>query len=353
VTGAGDGLVSEPIRRHVAFAVALAAALALSGCAAVQQPSAQAATPTNGFDVTGFEPEGAAASFIDQDAAAINVVGVDGLLVNTAGTGVTAPSADAEVRRDRAHADDLTAQLLVSNFDDGIGDFSEPIAEKLLTSSANRAKVVSALAADVQTGGWDSIMIDFEAMTSAEKTGLTAFATELRTELGSSARIDIALQASTTKAGYAALGYDVPALAAPIDHLTLMAYDQHGPWEPDDPGPVGSLSWTTSAVTALTSLAPADQVVLGVAGYGYHWEGPSEPGQVSDRQARARVAASGATATWNAAVGEWTATLPNGEVLWWSDAESLTARVALAHRYGLTGVAVWSLDLSDTIAPIS
>jgi spore germination protein len=346
-------MTSTSSRRLPVAAAALAAALAVGGCAVVQHPSAHAATPTNGFDVTGFEPEGAAASFIDRNKAAINVVGVDGLLVNTAGTGVTAPSADAEARRDEAHADGLTAQLLVSNFDDGIGDFSEPIAEKLLTSSANRAKVVSALAADVRTGGWDSIMIDFESMTSAEETGLTSFATELRTKLGSSARIDIALQASTTKAGYAALGYDVPALAAPIDHLTLMAYDQHGPWEPDAPGPVGSLSWTTSAVTALTSLAPADQVVLGVAGYGYHWEGPSEPGQVSDRQARARVAAAGATATWNAAAGEWTATLPDGEVLWWSDAKSLTARVALAHRYGLTGVAVWSLDLSDTIAPIS
>ena len=45
------------------------------------------------------------------------------------------------------------------------------------------------------------------------------------------------------------------------------------------------------------------------------------------------------SATWNTAAGEWTATLPNGEVLWWSDAKSLTARVALAHQYGLTGVA--------------
>lgn len=346
-------MTSTSSRRLPVAAAALAAALAVSGCAVMHHSSAQAATPTNSFDVTGFEPEGAAASFIDQDKAAINVVGVDGLLVNTAGTGVTAPSADAKARRDRAHADGLTAQLLVSNFDDGIGDFSEPIAKKLLTSSANRAKVVSALAADVQTGGWDSVMIDFESMTSAEKTGLTSFATELRTKLGSSARIDIALQASTTKAGYTALGYDIPALAAPIDHLTLMAYDQHGPWEPDNPGPVGSLSWTTSAVTALTSLAPADQVVLGVAGYGYHWNGPSAPDQVSDAQARARVKAAGATATWNTAAGEWTATLPNGEVLWWSDAKSLTTRVALAHQYGLTGVAVWSLDLSDTIAPVS
>ncbi|MFZ7088248.1 glycosyl hydrolase family 18 protein [Curtobacterium sp. RRHDQ10] len=306
----------------------------------------------DGFDVEGFEPEGADAALIDQNAAAVNVIGVDGLLLRTDGTGVSAPSTDAKVRRDRAHADGLTAQLLVSNYDEGIGDFSEPIAKKLLTSATNRAKVVNALAADVRTGGWDSIMIDFEAMSSAEKTGLTSFAKELRAKVGDSVRLDIAIAASTTKAGYAAQGWDVAALAAPLDHLTLMAYDQHGPWEPNDPGPVGALDWTTQSVAALKSLAPADQIVLGVAGYGYHWHGPDAAAQVSDREARDRVAAAHATATWNGTVGEWTATLPNGEVLWWSDARSLGVRETLAEQLGLTGVAVWSLDLSDTIVPV-
>lgn len=307
--------------------------------------------PVDGFDVTGFEPEGADASLIDTNASGINVVGVDGLLVNRTGTGVSAPSSDAKARRDRAHARGLTAQLLVSNYDEQLGDFSEPIAKKLLTSATNRTKVVNALAADVRTGGWDSIMIDFESMTSAERSGLTAFAKELRAKVGNTVRLDIALMASTTPSGYADAGYDVHALAAPLDHLTLMAYDQHGPWEADAPGPVGSLDWTKRSVGALKRLAPADQIVLGVAGYGYHWRGPSAPAQVSDAGARARVAAAGATARWDRAAGEWTATLPNGEVDWWSDAKSLTVREDLARDAGLTGVAVWSLDLSDRIRP--
>ena len=81
-----------------------------------------------------------------------------------------------------------------------------------------------------------------------------------------------------------------------------MAYDQHGPWEADDPGPVGSLDWTAQAVEALTALAPADQVVLGVAGYGYRWGGDEPAGQVSD--AAARDLAGAAAATWQDDVGE-------------------------------------------------
>lgn len=335
-------MITSP--RSVLLATVLTAGLVLTGCAS--PANARSSTP-DWFDVTGFQPEGADPALIDTNASAMDVVGVDGLLLSRTGTRVTTPSREARTQRNRAHAHGLEAQLLVSNYADG--DFSEPIARRMLRSPANRSHVVRALATDVRSGGWDSIMIDLEALTAADRPGLTAFARELRTAVGDDVRLDIALSASTTAAGYARTGYDVRALSAPLDHLTLMAYDQHGPWEPNAPGPVGSLRWASKSARALAALAPADQIVLGVAGYGYHWKGPRPAGQLSDDQARRRVRKAHVTPTWNTTVGEWTATLPSGEVLWWSDARSLRERVALAERLGLTGVAVWSLDLSDTL----
>ena len=173
-------------------------------------------------------------------------------------------------------------------------------------------------------------MVDLEGLSGDDSAGLTAFAAELRAAVGPDVRLDVALQASTTAEGYAELGYDVPALAASLDHLTLMAYDQHGPWEPDDPGPVGSLDWTIDSLAALTALAPTDQVVLGVAGYGYRWGGDEPAGQVSDEEARDRVGAGGCT--WEGR-GEQTATLADGAVVWWSDSRSLDARVELARGW--------------------
>ncbi|ROS33346.1 glycosyl hydrolase family 18 protein [Curtobacterium sp. PhB78] len=335
-------MITRP--RSVLLAAALTAGLVLTGCTG--PATAESGTP-DWFDVTGFQPEGADPALIDVNASAMDVVGVDGLLLSRTGTRVSTPSREARTQRNRAHASGLEAQLLVSNYADG--DFSEPIARRMLRSPANRSHVVRALATDVRSGGWDSVMIDLEALTAADTAGLTAFARELRAAVGDDVRLDIALSASTTAAGYARMGYDIRALRAPLDHLTLMAYDQHGPWEPDAPGPVGSLPWASKSARALATLAPADQIVLGVAGYGYHWKGPRPAGQLSDDQARRRVRKAGVTPTWNATEGEWTAALPSGEVLWWSDARSLRERVALAERLGLTGVAVWSLDLSDTL----
>lgn len=215
-------MITRP--RSVLLAAVLTAGLVLTGCTG--PANAESGTP-DWFDVTGFQPEGADPALIDANASAMDVVGVDGLLLSRTGTRVSTPSREARTQRNRAHARGLEAQLLVSNYADG--DFSEPIARRMLRSPANRSHVVRALATDVRSGGWDSVMIDLEALTAADTAGLTAFARELRAAVGDDVRLDIALSASTTAAGYARMGYDVRALRAPLDHLTLMAYDQHGP----------------------------------------------------------------------------------------------------------------------------
>jgi spore germination protein YaaH len=93
---------------------------------------------------------------------------------------------------------------------------------------------------------------------------------------------------------------------------------------------------------------PPAKIDLGVAGYGYAWR-PHSNDMLSDAQARALIKRYHARAHWSKSVGEWTARLKDGSVLWWSDARSLTARAQLAAADHLGGLAVWSLGLSDPI----
>ncbi len=150
----------------------------------------------------------------------------------------------------------------------------------------------------------------------------------------------------TSVAEYPARGYDLAAAARSVDQIVLMAYDQHGPWE-KAPGPVGADGWIRAGLRALLSQVPPSQVDLGVAGYGYVWG--SQRRQISAAAARALVSQAGARARWVPAVGEWTADLPDGAVVWWSDARTLARRERLAASLGLHGVAVWSLGLADPI----
>lgn len=296
--------------------------------------------------VTGFQGQWDPVGAINRSAKALDVVGVDGVSVRADGASVPAPDAEARTHLRRAHRLGLKALILVNNF--GTDDFSEPIGWRLLHSNAHRRVVAAQLAAAVRRQGWDGVDVDLESLKPRDAAGLVAFLRTLRATLPKRATLTIDLMAATSRAGYRDWGYRLPAIARSVDRVTVMTYDQHGPWE-QQPGPVGSLAWADRAIDTLVRAGvPPAKLQMGVAGYGYAWR-PGGTVTVSDRAARRLVANDGATAVWKPRVAEWTATLSDGSVIWWSDHRSYRARVSYATKAHLAGVAVWSLAQSDPL----
>ncbi|GAB2474515.1 glycoside hydrolase family 18 protein [Jatrophihabitans fulvus] len=316
-------------------------AMAATVAATIGMP-ADATAPR--LPVTAFQLGGDSPSLIDRSAKAIAIVGVDGVVVAGDGASVGRPDAGAERQRVRAHRRHLRAELLVSNFSDAVGDFSEPVAHRLLSSARHRATVIRSLVYDVTHRGWDGIGVDLEALTRRDTAGLTAFVRALAAALPRRASLSIAISNSTTRAGYRASGYDLPALSRVVDRVTLMAYDQHGPWE-DTPGPIGGLGWQWAGIAAAVKDVPRRKLELGVAGYGYAWR-PHANVQLSVARARALA---GHRARFDTRRGEWTARLADGSTLWWSDRRSWNLRVDLARRHHLYGLALWVLGQSDPL----
>jgi len=318
------------------------AVLALAGCTATSALPSVDTPPAKPLTFTAFQGEWSDARLIDESADAIDVVAVDGLNL-VAGGGITPASPEAHAQADQAHTDGLTAEIMIGNFDSALADFSEELAWATFSDPARTEAAATAVADIVEEQGWDGVSIDFESLEQRDATGLLAFTTSLRERIGPNRNISIALMVQDSAAGYAAAGYDLDALVPLIDRFVLMAYDEHGPWE-DIPGPIGSLEWQRAGVEALLETVPAQQIELGIAGYGYSW-GATNSGQLSVDAARGLA---GDAAVWDEAAGEWTATV-DGVVLWWSDIRSFHQRVDLAHELGLGGVALWSLESSDPI----
>ncbi|QRX89474.1 glycosyl hydrolase family 18 protein [Streptomyces noursei] len=304
---------------------------------------------TQRLPVLGYQVQGDATALIDASAPALGSVGVDGVNISPAGSGVDAPGATAHGQLAAAHAHGLPAELLVGNFNATTDDFDESAANRLLSSAANIDNVVTALGNAVSSQGWDGVSIDMESLAARDTDGLTRFVTALRRALPARKTISIAVTTYTDTADYAANGWDLPALGQLVDRVVLMAYDEHS--NSSDPGPVGELSWQSAGLDALTSQVAPGKVDLGVAGYGYSWKPTGAVTQLSDQGARDLASSDGATTTFDSTAGEWNATLSDGTVLWWSDARSLTARRTLAAAKGIHGLAVWDLGLSDTIQP--
>lgn len=340
-------------RRAVSAVVAAVVLCLLAGCglgAPEPEPTADPLTARNtgALEMTAWQPDYSNPDRIDASKDGIDVVSVASVALIDEGAQVSSPTDKVLRQLHRAHSLGKKATLLVTNSRPGTG-FSRSLAAGMLQSPAHRLTVAVQLARIVDEQGWDGVMLDFEAITGDEAPDLVEFARDLRDAVGPGVRLEAAIPSARTPEGYRQRGYDIPKLAAVLDHVTMMAYDQHGTWNPSAPGPVGAIDWQTQGLDALLTLIAPDQVDLGVAGYGYRWGGPLGARSLGDVQARRLVQEDGATATFDETAKEWTATLSDGSVFWWSDARSLESRIDLAERKGLHGVAVWSLAVSDPI----
>lgn len=341
-TGRPAGPRPASLRTRVLTAVCLAALVA-NGAATVGS-GARGAQPRP--EVLGFQSEGSPPRLIDRSRRALTQVGVDG--INLIGRGeVSAVDHAAAAQLSRARADGLPAVLLVGNWSPRINDFSEALAHRTLGSAAATRAAALAVAREAIGGGWNGVSVDLESLAPRDRAGLTSFAATLRGALPSGDSLTVCVEAFTSMASYRANGYDPGALARSADQIVLMTYDDHGPWE-NTPGPIGPLRWQRRSVRALERSVPREQILLGAADYGYAWR-PHSNDNLNVAQARALVARRHSHARWVAAVGEWTAGLPDGSTLWWSDRRSVALRIRLAQRLGLHGVAVWSLGTGDPI----
>lgn len=313
--------------------------------AAVPAVGAAAAHRRNALAVTAFQTDFSSPKLIDASKAAITTVGVDGVVLKRSGASVTKPTSGARDNLRRANHDGLPAELLVANWSDAVGDFSEPLAYGLLSSQRHIDNVVDALVADVDDRGWDGISVDIESLRPRDADGLSRFVRALHDRLPARATLSICIMSATHPHDYyAEWGYHLAALARLVDRVMLMTYDQHGPWE-NKPGPIGALGWQRRSVAAARHFVPKRKLDLGVAGYGYAWR-PHKNVELTVAQARKLA---GGRAHFDKDVGEWTATLRDGSVLWWSDVRSYRLRVQLAKQLGLHGLAMWALGSSDPL----
>lgn len=319
--------------------------LLLAGCASpsVVETEPTAVTSETPLAVTAYQGSWSDPSLVTDNAARISVLAVDGINLAAAGE-FTAVSDDTLAQLDAAHAAGLPAELMVGNFDAELDDFSEKLAWTTFSDGRATTEAVDAVVAIVEEQGWDGVSVDMESLTARDTAALTSFVTGLRASLGADKTISIALMLEDSVEGYEQAGYDLGDLLDPVDRFILMAYDQHGPWDPA-PGPIGALDWQRAGLEALLEVVPVDQVELGIAGYGYRW-GEDDAGSVSVDEARDLA---GEQAAFDTASGEWTATLADGTVLWWSDAASFDLREQLAREYDLHGVALWALGSADPL----
>ena len=195
------------------------------------------------------------------------------------------------------------------------------------------------------TVDYDGAAVDFEGLGADEITrekdaaNLNAFFEALKRYLHGSK-----VYAVVPPVNSAYKGYDHKRLGELSDAVVVMAYGYEDPSTPSATAPWDRVD---EAVRLELEAVPKDKIILGIPGYGTRY---SSDGEIASLEAR--PAARDAVGTADAA--RVFSPESASESIWWQEGDksfqaftesnrSLQARISLAKRYNLRGVAVWRL----------
>ncbi len=116
----------------------------------------------------------------------------------------------------------------------------------------------------LSTDKYHGLMIDFETFSKKGQAGYLALLRDLSDDLHAKGmKLYVSVQARNTD-------YDYAAVAAHVDGVVLMNYDEHYP-SPGLAGPVASQDWFTDNLKAAIKVIPQDKLISAIGNYGYDW----------------------------------------------------------------------------------
>ncbi len=250
---------------------------------------------------------------------------------------------------DKAHELGIDVWALITDVDStdlyGVNiDFVE-----LLSSSANRKKLIDGLMAEVDAYGLDGINIDFEKVRSDSGIHFVQFIKELSIE---TRKRGVVLSVDNYVPSEYTAHYNRKEQGIVADYIIIMAYDEHyvGGGEA---GSNSSISFVENGIIDTKELVPADKIINAIPFYTRVWESGQDGlkaqtlSMASENEWIARI---GVTPVWSDEYCQnYVEYQSNGSTFqcWLEDTESIRVKLNVMKTQGIKGVASWKLGLED------
>lgn len=246
-----------------------------------------------------------------------------------------------------AHQQGMQIWALFSN------DFEPDRTTKALASAETRFSMIQQLIAFAEVYDLQGINIDFENVHTSDKANFVQFVRELTPllhEQGLVVSVDVTPKSNSEMWS---LFLDRATLGGIVDYMMVMAYDEHWASSPKS-GSVASLPWTESSLVRIMQEdgVPASKLMLSMPLYTRIWtEKKGEDGKITVsskavgmERIKEIISTKKLKPVFDAAAGQnYVEYQEDGALkrIWIEDEVSLKARVALARKYDLAGVATW------------
>jgi len=238
-----------------------------------------------------------------------------------------------------AAAAKLPILALVTNFRDG---WRADELHALLNDAEARANLVDNVSSNLREHGFAGVNIDLEGLARTDRDQMVRLMQELQTKL----HADGLLLTQSVPADDSA--YDLPRLAAVVDYLVVMAYDQHSQFGMQ--GPVASGPWFRRQIEALKGL-PREKLIVGLGNYGYDWAvGSPEATVVTFADVMAAARSHHGAIVWDESTGNPVLRYqvgPERHEVWFLDSVTALNQAQFVVSEGIRGVGVWRLGAED------
>lgn len=233
------------------------------------------------------------------------------------------------------------------------GGFSNELASLVLNDASIQNRLIDNLVQMLTSKGYRGLDVDFEFVFARDAGPYAAFIRNLAAALnplGLPVIVALAPKTSDNQRGLLYEGHDYQALGAAANEVLLMTYEWGYTYGP--PMAVAPLPNVRAVVEYALSVIPAEKIWLGIPNYGYDWPLPFVPGEskatsISNRYAVQLAIQYNAVIQYDErAQSPWFRYRDDRGTeheVWFEDARSIRAKLALIPEYGLRGAGYWNL----------
>ncbi len=213
----------------------------------------------------------------------------------------------------------------------------------MLSRPEARRRLVDALFAYVNEHRFQGVSIDFESLPADRRKSMNALAAELAAKFRP-AGLQVTMNVPADDEAF-----DYASLAASLDALIVMAYDQH--WSTGNPGPIAGVDWFAKALRARSATIPPEKMIVAIGSYGYDWPKKGQAKENTFEEAVLTARESEAEVRFDAAslnpTFDYVESDGQPHAVWFLDAVTAFNQLVAIRDLRPRGVALWRLGSED------
>ncbi|MBH5317818.1 glycoside hydrolase [Paenibacillus sp. GSMTC-2017] len=281
---------------------------------------------------------------------------------NTQGLSIDSPSWFELTAADGSLKDMSDPSIVKTLKDKGIlvtpllhNGFNRKMTTEFLKNEQAKTKFITTLVNRLVELGVYGLNIDFEEVAGADRAAYTDFVKKL-TAAAHVKKLKVSIDLPRGSVSWNHLtAYDHKAIGSIVDTVIIMAYDEH--WKGGDKaGSVAGLKWVEEGIKQYLDYGiPRNKIMLGIPFYVREWRIDTSGKLVDNRALLMKdlpklIADTKAVSTFDAEAGQYKYSYQKDgytHVFWAETHDTVLARIKLAKKYDLAGIAAWRLGYED------